>query len=113
MNDCVFCKIVAGDSPATIIQEVRDSLVIVPLNPVVEGHLIVIPKKHVADAHEEPYVTAKTMLDAADYSRTVNDDANFITSVGKPATQSVFHLHIHIVPRSEDDGLKLPWSEND
>lgn len=108
MTDCVFCEIVAGQAPATIVREWDDALAIVPLGPVVDGHTLVIPKQHVADFGEDPEVSATTMRRAAELA--AGDQAmNVITSRGREATQSVWHLHLHLVPRAENDGLALPW----
>lgn len=114
---CVFCEIVVGRAPAQHYGQWISSIVIEPLNPVVPGHLLVIPKEHVVDAVEKPQVTAATMHDAAMVvaaarfaRREQYASVNLITSVGAPATQSVFHLHIHVVPRAHGDGLMLPWS---
>lgn len=107
MSDpCVFCAIVAGTEPATVIRQWTDALAIVPLGPVVEGHLLVIPKRHVRDASESPYTAGQVMARAAELARP---PFNIITSAGREATQSVFHLHLHIVPRADNDGLALPW----
>lgn len=108
-SECVFCDIVAGRAPAEIFHEWEDAIAFVPLNPVTEGHLLVIPKVHVADVGHDPYVSATTMQRAAQLAAT--QWCNVITSRGRVATQTVFHLHFHIVPRREDDGLALPWTE--
>jgi len=104
---CVFCAIVAGEAPATVIREWPDAIAIVPLRPVAPGHVLVIPRTHVADATVDPDVTAVTMRRAAELAVP---PCNLITSAGRPATQTVFHLHIHVVPRRVGDGLALPWS---
>jgi histidine triad (HIT) family protein len=104
---CVFCDIVAGRAPADIFHEWDDALAIVPLNPVTPGHLLVIPKIHVADVGHDPEISAATMRRAAELA--ASQWCNVITSRGRVATQSVFHLHLHIVPRAENDGLALPW----
>jgi histidine triad (HIT) family protein len=106
VSDCIFCDITAGKAPAQVVREWDDALAIVPLGPVVDGHLLVIPRRHVADAASDPDTTAATMRRAAEI---VPWPANIITSLGAEATQSVFHLHLHIVPRAENDGLALPW----
>lgn len=112
---CIFCEIVAGHTPATVLADGIDSIAIVPLGPVTPGHFIVLPKTHVTDAYDNPRVTATTMHDASMWARTFADrddryvSANLITSIGRPATQSVFHLHVHVVPRAVNDGLALPW----
>ena len=80
-----------------------------PLNPVVKGHRIVIPREHVTAFPDNPHVSAEAMLYAAHRAKEIGD-CNLITSKGKAATQSVFHLHIHIVPRQANDGLALPWN---
>lgn len=106
VSDCIFCAIAAGQAPAKVVREWPDAIAIVPLGPVVEGHTLVIPKRHVADAASDPDTSALTMRHAAEIAPW---PSNIITSIGAPATQSIFHLHLHIVPRAEDDGLALPW----
>lgn len=108
---CVFCAIVAGEAPATVVRSWRDAIAIVPLNPVTEGHTLVIPATHVKDATEDPRVSALTMQAAAEYAAGVGP-CNVITSVGREATQTVLHLHLHVVPRRDGDGLALPWTPN-
>ena len=117
--NCVFCEILFGNQPAQIVYDGISTLGIVPLNPVTEGHVIFMPHKHVRDASEEPAVTGAVMNDAAQYiqhlrRRSDSDgpnrpDFNIITSIGPAATQSVFHLHVHVVPRTVNDDLALPW----
>lgn len=106
---CPFCDIIAGHAPATIIREWDDVIAIVPLNPVVEGHTLVIPKPHVEDFTQGAYMAARTMSKASILAHKMGGPMNLITSKGREATQSVFHLHLHLVPRAEDDGLALPW----
>jgi histidine triad (HIT) family protein len=107
MDDCVFCRIVAEVEPARFIRRWTDAIAIVPLNPVTDGHLLVIPHQHVVDATDAPYVAANTMLRAASIA---SPPCNLITSAGTEATQTVRHLHIHVVPRRDGDGLALPWT---
>lgn len=109
MSVCIFCEIVAGHAPAQIVMDWPDALVFVPLKPVVEGHLLVIPKTHVADFTEDPIVSGFAMVAAAEFAADDDRPMNLITSKGREATQSVFHLHLHLVPRAKDDGLALPW----
>ncbi len=109
MTDCVFCEIVAGRARAQIVRGWDDALAIVPLGPVVDGHLLVIPRTHVTDFADDPDVTAATMRRAAQLMQQTDQPMNVITSKGTEATQSVFHLHLHLVPRVVDDGLALPW----
>lgn len=114
MIGCVFCDIVEGEAPAQIVRRGLHSLVIVPLNPVVEGHVICIPYDHVTDAASDPRVTMLTMGEMAQYAKIQRDvgenhEFNLIASAGPTATQSVYHLHIHYIPRKYRDGLALPW----
>lgn len=111
VSACVFCEIVAGRAPAKFVIDGLNTIAIEPLNPVVPGHVIFIPRVHVRDAYEDPRVTGQVYTDAARWLRVVGPpSANLITSIGVPATQSVFHLHVHAVPRVAGDGLLLPWS---
>jgi histidine triad (HIT) family protein len=82
-----------------------------PLNPVVPGHMLIVPKRHVEDFADDPAETGRVMVYAARYVRDEGlGHCNLITSRGVDATQSVFHLHVHIVPRWANDDLRLPWS---
>lgn len=110
MTDCVFCDIIAGRAPAQVAYDWHDTIAVVPLNPVTPGHLLVIPHRHVDDASEVPAVTGRTVECAAELAGAWYKQYNLITSVGPYAMQTVFHLHIHIVPRTEHDGLNLPWT---
>lgn len=103
---CAFCDY---DGPSPIVAEAPGVIAFRPLNPVTEGHLLFVPEVHVEDATEAPAITALVMAAASDWARGVGD-CNLITSVGEAATQTVKHLHIHLVPRSVGDGLALPWS---
>ena len=108
-DGCPFCDF---DGPVLYSEGGVGSgvFVIEPLGPVTPGHVIAIPRKHVPSAHELPFVTGNAVAVAILYARKVGlDSYNLITSVGAPATQSVFHLHVHLVPRLPDDGLRLPW----
>jgi histidine triad (HIT) family protein len=110
-SDCPFCaRIAAGEYDYSD----RHAVAFEPLNPVTEGHLLVVPRDHVPDAGSDPVAAARTMefaamiagpLEFADYPAY-----NLITSAGSAASQTVRHLHLHIVPRHEGDGLKLPWT---
>lgn len=108
-TECVFCRIVTGDEPATVLWRDFGAMVIVPLNPVTEGHVIALPERHATDFTDSWLATSDAMHAAFQYARTLDTDLNLITSRGPAATQSVFHLHLHLVPRRENDGLALPW----
>ncbi|WP_090946775.1 nucleoside 2-deoxyribosyltransferase domain-containing protein [Nonomuraea jiangxiensis] len=107
---CVFCAIVAGRAPASIVREWDDALAIRPLGGgVAEGHVLVVSRRHVADVGVDPLVSASVMARAAELAAGL-PAANVITSRGSAATQTVYHLHLHVVPRVEGDGLPLPWT---
>jgi histidine triad (HIT) family protein len=106
---CVFCEIAAGRAPADVIHRWPDVLAIIPLDPVVTGHTLIIPRVHVPDFTTDPEVSALTMKAASVIGRLSNQPMNLITSRGRAATQSVFHLHLHLLPRAPGDGLALPW----
>ncbi|MFE9247079.1 HIT family protein [Nocardiopsis sp. NPDC006938] len=110
LMDCIFCRIAAGTAPAEIVREWDDALAIRPRSGgCTDGHVMVIPRTHVQDAGEDPAVTGATMVRAAELMAEM-DAANIITSKGVDATQSVFHLHVHVVPRASGDELPLPWT---
>jgi histidine triad (HIT) family protein len=106
---CVFCAIVAGDSPATVVREWPDAIAIRPRGGVNAGHVLVLPRVHVPDAGADPDVAAAVMRRAAELMAG-HDAANIITSRGRAASQTVFHLHVHVVPRTAGDELPLPWT---
>jgi histidine triad (HIT) family protein len=82
-----------------------------PLSPVTPGHFLVVPKRHVSHALEAPEYAGWALRFAGQLAvRMGLASANFITSAGADATQTVFHLHVHVVPRREGDGLALPWT---
>lgn len=107
MSDCVFCD---PDKIKGVIFRDQESVMFEPLNPVVEGHVCIAPIMHVADFTENPYISARIMEIAAGVAARLGGDFNLITSKGKAATQSIMHLHVHLVPRKDGDGLHLPWT---
>lgn len=109
---CVFCDIIAGEAQVEWVLRPDfwpDAVAFIPLDPVTEGHCLIVPKRHVQDFAEDPEIFAATARRAAELMRFTPRAMNVITSRGRAATQSVFHLHVHLVPRETDDGLALPW----
>ncbi|MEV0680051.1 HIT family protein [Actinosynnema sp. NPDC050436] len=107
---CAFCEIAAGRAGAVIVREWPDAIAIRPRSGGVHpGHLLVLPRVHVDDVGADPAVTATVMHRAAELVAEL-PDANVITSKGRAATQSVWHLHVHVVPREAGDDLPLPWT---
>lgn len=104
---CVFCEIVAGRLPATITAEWPDAIAIVPLNPASEGHELIIPRRHVLDALEDPELTGQMVTIAA---RRANGACHIAVNVGAEAKQTVFHLHVHVVSRRAGDGIADWWA---
>lgn len=111
-EDCPFCKrIDAGDYEAW--GDKPDVAWFAPLSPATPGHLLFVPAEHIEDALTDPYTSAITMEIASRWAmrhRFRADGWNMITSAGTAATQTIRHLHIHLVPRREGDGLALPWN---
>ncbi len=113
--DCLFCKIIAGEIPGQIIAEDERTVAFMDINPATRGHALVVPRRHAVDVLEiEPDDLAATVLAAQHLARRVTerlgaDGVNLINSCGSAAWQTVFHLHIHVIPRYEGDPLQLPW----
>lgn len=110
-SSCVFCRIVTGEARAEIYAQWDDAIAITPLYPVTPGHLLVVPIEHVTDFTSSPELTGEVMRHASWVAKACGGSYNLITSAGAEATQTVFHLHVHLVPRRAGDGLLLPWSE--
>lgn len=108
---CTFCQItrrnVTVKMPRHMSWPEPGVMAFEPLNPVTPGHMLVVPAAHVPDALTNPATTGLVMQVAA---RIAQGPCNLITSCGAEATQTVFHLHVHVVPRFEGDGLALPWT---
>lgn len=112
MNGCPFCQIVAGRTAAALVREWPAAIAIVPLNPVAPGHTLVLPRRHIRDFTDPAPDVAATMVAASELARDLGGSMNLITSRGVEATQTVFHLHLHLVPRRAGDGLPLPWADH-
>jgi histidine triad (HIT) family protein len=106
---CVFCDY-AG--PSEIVADDPAGFVIAPLNPVAPGHMLAVSRGHVDHALADPDTFGRLATLAADYARAEGLAAcNLVASVGGAATQTIGHLHLHIVPRRRGDGLALPWTD--
>lgn len=126
INSCAFCQILRGELPATVIKEWDDIICLIPLDSCTPGHVLVIPKQHVKDGAEDAAVTAGTIRCAMEDPRelmrkaaqhlkeplpsAIDFDFNTQFSTGINATQTVFHLHVHLVPRFAGDGLPIMWT---
>jgi len=113
--DCIFCKIVAGELPATIVGEDERTISFLDISPATRGHALVIPREHSADllTVEREDLTAVTLaaqrLAGRMKERLGADGVNLLNSCGAVAFQTVFHFHVHVIPRYEGDSLRLPW----
>lgn len=126
-DGCAFCDY-EGPSPVlaegmvligneVIGMETYPYFVIEPLDPVTPGHLLVIPRAHVPDFRSHPRLLGAMMQSAADLAangevvgQSFTPGCNLIVSAGAAASQTVPHMHVHVVPRRDGDGLTLPWS---
>jgi histidine triad (HIT) family protein len=113
--DCLFCGIVAGTIPSETIDTDDRTVAFMDINPATPGHALVVPREHSADLLDigQQDLTA-TVLAAQRLSNRMKealdaDGIDLINACGAAAWQTVFHFHIHVVPRYEDDPLKLPW----
>jgi histidine triad (HIT) family protein len=114
-QDCIFCKIVAGELPATIVDRDEHTIAFMDINPATRGHALVVPRLHTPDLlsidpDELAVVTgAAQRLAARAKERLKADGVNVINSCGAAAWQTVFHFHLHVIPRYQGDPLRLPW----
>lgn len=114
-SNCVFCGILAGDIPGTVVAETERAVAFMDISPATRGHTLVVPRAHtedvttipgddlaaVASLGQEIAIRAKERLGA--------DGVNLIQSSGSAAWQTVFHFHLHVIPRYAGDPLVLPW----
>ncbi|MGH2888604.1 MAG: HIT family protein [Solirubrobacteraceae bacterium] len=114
--DCLFCKIVAGELPSTRVDEDERTIAFMDINPATRGHVLVIPRAHSADLLEIPAedlaatVAAAQRLARAAMQRLGAEGVNLLNACGPVAWQTVFHFHIHVIPRYADDPMRLPWT---
>jgi histidine triad (HIT) family protein len=119
--DCVFCKILAGDLPARIVDEDERTIAFMDIAPATRGHALVIPRAHSVDllSVEREDLSAVALaaqrLAARMKERLGADGVNLLNACGVAAWQTVFHFHVHVIPRYDGDPLRLPWvpSEGD
>ena len=113
--DCLFCKIIAGELPSQKVAEDERTVSFMDINPATRGHALVVPRNHVANLLEiEPkdlsaVALAAKLLAARATERLGADGVNLLNACGSTAWQTVFHFHMHVIPRYRDDPLRLPW----
>ncbi|WP_054709158.1 HIT family protein [Bacillus sp. JCM 19041] len=120
MTDCIFCKIIAGDIPSVKVYEDDDILAFFDISQVTKGHTLVIPKNHHENVFELPEDVAATLFATvpkiASALRTTFEPTglNILNNNGETAGQSVFHYHLHLLPRYEETGLYGSlWNETE
>jgi histidine triad (HIT) family protein len=115
-QDCIFCKIIAGEIPAQIIDEDANTVAFMDINPATRGHVLVVPRRHARDLLEidpadlEAVALTAQRIAARMPDRLGADGVNLLNSCGRAAWQTVFHFHIHVIPRYGGDPLRLPWT---
>jgi histidine triad (HIT) family protein len=113
-DDCIFCKVVAGELPSYIVQEDQHTMAFMDINPWTRGHALVIPRSHSANLYEVPEedlartASAAKRLALTMRDRLACDGVNLLNCCEPAAWQTVFHMHIHVIPRYDDDPLQLP-----
>jgi histidine triad (HIT) family protein len=113
--DCIFCKIVAGELPATIVDEDERTVSFMDIAPATRGHALVLPREHSRDLLSiDADDLAAVGLAAQRLARRMKDrlgadGVNLLNSCGAVAFQTVFHFHVHVIPRYEGDPVRLPW----
>lgn len=116
MSDCIFCKIIKGEIPSATIFEDDEFKVILDRFPSGEGHVLIIPKNHVANIFEIDEEQAGRLFKlAVKVSKVMKDvlgfeNMNVLQNNGEVAGQSVFHFHMHLIPRYENDGINIKWN---
>ena len=116
MENCIFCKIANGEIPSATLYEDEDFRVILDLGPASKGHALILPKAHAANIYELPDETAaKAMVLAKKMATKLRDGLNcdgfnIVQNNGEIAGQTVFHFHMHLIPRYKEDGQKIGWN---
>ena len=114
MDNCIFCKILKNEIPSSTVYEDDKFRAIMDIGPISKGHVILLAKEHTANLLEADDALLAAALPAAKkvakaVKKTVGcDGINILQNNGEEAGQTVFHLHIHVIPRSKEDGVKLP-----
>ena len=116
-DNCIFCKIAAGDIPSATIYEDNDFRVILDIEPASKGHALILPKEHYANLYElSDELAAKALIVAKKVITKMTDilgcdGYNIVQNNGEAAGQTVFHFHIHLIPRYKDDNVNIGWNQ--
>ncbi len=115
MADCIFCKIAKGEIPSATVFENDDVRVIMDIGPAAKGHAIMLAKKHIPNIYElDPEDAAKIFSVAPKIAKAVQkttgaDGINVLQNNGEASGQTVFHLHVHFIPRFKGDSVQVGW----
>lgn len=116
MDNCIFCKIIVGDIPSSVLYEDEDFKVILDISPASKGHAIIITKRHYANLFElEDTVAEKVLTVARKVAIAMKEELNFdginlLQNNGEAAGQSVYHIHFHLIPRNDGDNVSMTWT---
>lgn len=114
-ENCIFCKLANGEIPTATLYEDEDFRVILDVSPAAKGHALIIPKEHYANLYElDDELAAKVLVLAKKMITKLTeilgcDGYNIVQNNGEAAGQTVFHFHLHMIPRYKDDGVGLGW----
>ena len=114
-DDCIFCKIAAGEIPSRKIYEDKDLIAIMDLSPTSKGHSLIIPKEHYTNIYDiDEEIAGKVMKTAKKLATKMTvalncDGFNLLQNNGETAGQTMFHFHMHLIPRYKDDQVGLGW----
>jgi histidine triad (HIT) family protein len=113
--NCIFCKVLAGEIPSEEVDSDERTVTVMDINPATRGHVVVITRTHAASlfelGDEDLLAAMRTARRVAEGMRATLEPAGFniLHNIGRVAWQSIFHFHLHVIPRYEDDPLQLPW----
>ncbi len=113
--DCIFCKVVAGEIPGEVVDSDDRTITVMDINPATRGHVVVIPREHaenlaaVSDEDLAASMRAAQRMVARMQDTLGPDGFNILNNMGRVAWQSIFHFHVHVIPRYANDPLELPW----
>jgi histidine triad (HIT) family protein len=114
--ECIFCRIISGEIPGQIVDQDERTVAFMDVNPATRGHALVVPRRHVRDLLEieaddlEATIVAAQRLARRMPERLGAAGVNLLNSCGRAAWQTVFHFHLHVIPRYDGDPLRLPWT---
>lgn len=115
-EDCIFCKIAAGEIPSATLYEDEDFRVILDIEPASKGHALILPKEHYANLYElDDEIAGKVLILAKKLVTALTDilgcdGYNIVQNNGRAAGQTVFHYHMHLIPRYENDTVRIGWT---